>query len=77
MKHHYTDLATALADPEGVAVLGFFYEVGSLQSRTDAADPRTLVELTRPSVLIIAALQQRQPQVRAHRERPPEHQGSQ
>lgn len=26
MKHHYTDLATALADPEGVVVLGFFYE---------------------------------------------------
>lgn len=27
MKRHYTDLMTALADPEGVAVLGFFYEV--------------------------------------------------
>lgn len=26
MKDHYTDLTTALADPEGVAVLGFFYE---------------------------------------------------
>ncbi|XP_042355441.1 carbonic anhydrase 4a [Plectropomus leopardus] len=26
MKHHYTDLTTALSDPEGVAVLGFFYE---------------------------------------------------
>ncbi|KAM9788187.1 carbonic anhydrase 4a [Neosynchiropus ocellatus] len=26
MKQHYTDLMTALADPEGVAVLGFFYE---------------------------------------------------
>lgn len=38
MKHHYTDLATALADPEGVAVLGFFYEVGSLKSRADATD---------------------------------------
>lgn len=32
MKHHYTDLATALADPEGVAVLGFFYEVKSLKA---------------------------------------------
>lgn len=30
MKHHYTDLTTALADPEGVAVLGFFYEVKPL-----------------------------------------------
>uniref|UniRef100_A0A7N6FHE3 Carbonic anhydrase n=1 Tax=Anabas testudineus TaxID=64144 RepID=A0A7N6FHE3_ANATE len=27
MKQHYTDLKTALADTEGVAVLGFFYEV--------------------------------------------------
>uniref|UniRef100_A0A8C2X7B3 Carbonic anhydrase n=1 Tax=Cyclopterus lumpus TaxID=8103 RepID=A0A8C2X7B3_CYCLU len=27
MKHHYTDLTTALSDPQGVAVLGFFYEV--------------------------------------------------
>ncbi|XP_068457384.1 carbonic anhydrase 4a [Clinocottus analis] len=26
MKHHYTDLSTALSDPQGVAVLGFFYE---------------------------------------------------
>ncbi|XP_034033421.1 carbonic anhydrase 4a [Thalassophryne amazonica] len=26
MKHHYTDLKTALLDKEGVAVLGFFYE---------------------------------------------------
>uniref|UniRef100_UPI0037E8C224 carbonic anhydrase 4a n=1 Tax=Semicossyphus pulcher TaxID=241346 RepID=UPI0037E8C224 len=26
MKHHYIDLTTALSDPEGVAVLGFFYE---------------------------------------------------
>ncbi|CAJ1064416.1 carbonic anhydrase 4-like [Xyrichtys novacula] len=26
MKQHYADLTTALADPEGVAVLGFFYE---------------------------------------------------
>ncbi|XP_062262200.1 carbonic anhydrase 4a [Platichthys flesus] len=26
MKHQYTDLTTALSDPEGVAVLGFFYE---------------------------------------------------
>ncbi|XP_034744982.1 carbonic anhydrase 4-like isoform X2 [Etheostoma cragini] len=26
MKQYYTDLTTALADPEGVAVLGFFYE---------------------------------------------------
>lgn len=37
MKHHYTDLTTALADPEGVAVLGFFYEVNSLTSRVDKA----------------------------------------
>uniref|UniRef100_A0A3Q3W5H6 Carbonic anhydrase n=1 Tax=Mola mola TaxID=94237 RepID=A0A3Q3W5H6_MOLML len=29
MKHHYTDLTTALADPEGVAVLGFFYEISN------------------------------------------------
>lgn len=27
MKSEYTDLTTALADREGVAVLGFFYEV--------------------------------------------------
>lgn len=27
MKRDYTDLAKALSDPEGVAVLGFFYEV--------------------------------------------------
>lgn len=40
MKHHYTDLATALADPEGVAVLGFFYEVESLKFRAgDAPNP--------------------------------------
>lgn len=35
MKQHYTDLATALADPEGVAVLGFFYEVNPLTRRGD------------------------------------------
>ncbi|TKS83611.1 Carbonic anhydrase 4 [Collichthys lucidus] len=29
MKEHYADLTTALADPEGVAVLGFFYESSS------------------------------------------------
>uniref|UniRef100_A0A673AVU8 Carbonic anhydrase n=1 Tax=Sphaeramia orbicularis TaxID=375764 RepID=A0A673AVU8_9TELE len=34
MKHHYTDLTTALSDPEGVAVLGFFYEVQVLRSRS-------------------------------------------
>lgn len=33
MKHHYTDLATALADPEGVAVLGFFYEKSNSANR--------------------------------------------
>lgn len=27
MKHHYVDIKTALSDPEGIAVLGFFYEV--------------------------------------------------
>lgn len=27
MKSHYADLTTALRDSEGVAVLGFFYEV--------------------------------------------------
>lgn len=27
MKQQYTDLTTALSDPEGVAVLGFFYQV--------------------------------------------------
>ncbi|CAL1573867.1 unnamed protein product [Knipowitschia caucasica] len=48
MKHRYTDLNTALKDPEGVAVLGFFYEksnsanrkydpiISSLQSITEA-----------------------------------------
>lgn len=30
MKHQYTDLATALQDKDGVAVLGFFYEVTAL-----------------------------------------------
>ncbi|XP_077597478.1 carbonic anhydrase 4a [Stigmatopora nigra] len=33
MKHHYTDLITALADPEGVAVLGFFYQVSNSANR--------------------------------------------
>uniref|UniRef100_H3CT14 Carbonic anhydrase n=1 Tax=Tetraodon nigroviridis TaxID=99883 RepID=H3CT14_TETNG len=33
MKHHYTDLTTALADPEGVAVLGFFYERSNSANR--------------------------------------------
>ncbi|XP_076607273.1 carbonic anhydrase 4a [Chaetodon auriga] len=33
MKHHYTDLATALSDPEGIAVLGFFYEMSSSTNR--------------------------------------------
>ncbi|XP_034744985.1 carbonic anhydrase 4-like isoform X1 [Etheostoma cragini] len=33
MKHHYTDLSTALADPEGVAVLGFFYERSNSANR--------------------------------------------
>ncbi|XP_061753991.1 carbonic anhydrase 4a [Nerophis ophidion] len=33
MKHHYTDLTTALADPEGVAVLGFFYVVSNTANR--------------------------------------------
>ncbi|XP_074467223.1 carbonic anhydrase 4a isoform X2 [Sebastes fasciatus] len=32
MKHQYTDLATALSDTQGVAVLGFFYE------RSDSAN---------------------------------------
>lgn len=29
MKEQYYDLKTALADKEGVAVLGFFYEVST------------------------------------------------
>lgn len=33
MKDHYTDLKTALADPEGVAVLGFFYEVTVIRKK--------------------------------------------
>ncbi|KAJ0004280.1 hypothetical protein NQD34_010494 [Periophthalmus magnuspinnatus] len=33
MKHHYTDLSTALADQEGVAVLGFFYEKSNSANR--------------------------------------------
>ncbi|XP_033467343.1 carbonic anhydrase 4a [Epinephelus lanceolatus] len=33
MKHHYTDLKTALSDPEGVAVLGFFYDRSSGANR--------------------------------------------
>lgn len=33
MKHHYTDLGTALADPDGVAVLGFFYETSKSSNR--------------------------------------------
>lgn len=40
MKHHYTDLTTALADPEGVAVLGFFYEVNPLKSHADDTESR-------------------------------------
>lgn len=27
MKHHYSNLSAALSDKDGVAVLGFFYEV--------------------------------------------------
>lgn len=33
MKHHYSDLSTALSDPEGVAVLGFFYEMSKSANR--------------------------------------------
>ncbi|XP_040038461.1 carbonic anhydrase 4a [Gasterosteus aculeatus] len=33
MKQHYTDLTTALSDPEGVAVLGFFYERSTSANR--------------------------------------------
>ncbi|XP_010773959.1 carbonic anhydrase 4-like [Notothenia coriiceps] len=33
MKHHYIDLTTALSDPEGVAVLGFFYEKSNRANR--------------------------------------------
>ncbi|XP_005800879.2 carbonic anhydrase 4-like [Xiphophorus maculatus] len=33
MKNKYADLATALRDPEGVAVLGFFYEVSKSPNR--------------------------------------------
>ncbi|XP_041863438.1 carbonic anhydrase 4a [Melanotaenia boesemani] len=33
MKVHYTDLNTALRDPEGVAVLGFFYEKSNSVNR--------------------------------------------
>ncbi|XP_060911844.1 carbonic anhydrase 4a [Labrus mixtus] len=33
MKHQYTDLTTALSDPEGVAVLGFFYEASNSGNR--------------------------------------------
>ncbi|XP_061658803.1 carbonic anhydrase 4a [Syngnathoides biaculeatus] len=33
MKHRYNDLVTALADPEGVAVLGFFYEMSNSANR--------------------------------------------
>lgn len=47
MKHHYTDLTTALADPEGVAVLGFFYEVNSAEMGADEAESRR-GELTPP-----------------------------
>lgn len=75
MKHHYTDLATALADPEGVAVLGFFYEVKSLTGRVDKPGivPAGVALMGHP-VFMIPAFPQRQPQVRPHRERSPEHQ---
>ncbi|TDH04670.1 hypothetical protein EPR50_G00135210 [Perca flavescens] len=33
MKNEYTDLATALSDPEGVAVLGFFYKTSNSANR--------------------------------------------
>ncbi|XP_047463856.1 carbonic anhydrase 4a [Mugil cephalus] len=33
MKHEYTDLTTALKDPEGIAVLGFFYERSNSANR--------------------------------------------
>ncbi|XP_039634434.1 carbonic anhydrase 4a isoform X5 [Perca fluviatilis] len=33
MKNEYTDLTTALSDPEGVAVLGFFYETSNSANR--------------------------------------------
>lgn len=75
MKHHYTDLATALADPEGVAVLGFFYQV-----TTPPRGPSTARALRAPSsptaVSFTSALRQRQPEVRPRRHRAPQHQGS-
>ncbi|XP_028322534.1 carbonic anhydrase 4a [Gouania willdenowi] len=33
MKSHYSDLTTALRDPEGIAVLGFFYERSNSANR--------------------------------------------
>ncbi|XP_028277468.1 carbonic anhydrase 4a [Parambassis ranga] len=33
MKNHYADLTTALRDPEGLAVLGFFYEMSNSANR--------------------------------------------
>ncbi|XP_035034654.1 carbonic anhydrase 4a [Hippoglossus stenolepis] len=58
MKHHYTDLTTALSDPEGVAVLGFFYErsnsgnrkydpvINALRSITTTNDNTTLSSIS-------------------------------
>lgn len=71
MKHHYTDLSTALADPEGVAVLGFFYQVKPLSAM------QMTLNCDVTSVFIISALQQQEPEVRAHRYRSEQHQSNQ
>ncbi|XP_038563434.1 carbonic anhydrase 4a [Micropterus salmoides] len=60
MKHHYSDLTTALSDPEGVAVLGFFYERSNSANRK--YDPiinslRSIRDYSNTSVLTVSLAQ--------------------
>uniref|UniRef100_A0A3B5LA04 Carbonic anhydrase n=1 Tax=Xiphophorus couchianus TaxID=32473 RepID=A0A3B5LA04_9TELE len=50
MKNKYADLATALRDPEGVAVLGFFYEVLFLNPYLYVASKSRNVSFSLPSI---------------------------
>uniref|UniRef100_A0A7N6APR7 Carbonic anhydrase n=1 Tax=Anabas testudineus TaxID=64144 RepID=A0A7N6APR7_ANATE len=59
MKQHYTDLKTALADTEGVAVLGFFYERSNSENRKYDAIIKSLksIKATITSLLPISLAQ--------------------
>ncbi|CAL8266640.1 unnamed protein product [Merluccius merluccius] len=49
MKEHYTDLGKALTDPEGVAVLGFFYEESRSDNKKYDDIVKALQKITRAS----------------------------